>query len=208
MTERPLSPEEKRIHSYLLGKGLYGGIQLKNILNEPRKEEEEEKFVIKLPKERLQQAKKASLTEHLNNIGHIYKGFKEKETEHYSYKKNNLHKELEKAHEDYLKALTREKKASLDEMDVPHVDAMCIGMLKAIEKSAEETISDGALSRSLKNLAHPVTKHFPSSQKVREDFVDKPLLATTLASIILKSNIGKEEHRSSNSPLNVNIEAI
>lgn len=211
MTQRPLSPEEKMMHSYFVGKGLYSGIQLKNLLSEsgPKADEEDEKFVIKLPKERLQHLKKSSVQDFLLPVIESARGFNDKKREHMTLRKQNLQKQLEDAQAQYLKALSQTKKADLEKTSTPNVDAMCLGILSEIEKKAErDTISDGALLRSLSNVASPITKHFPSVSKTWENTVDKPLLASTLAMLLLKKQIGKKDDTIGQSPMNVQVEAI
>jgi hypothetical protein len=219
MTKRPLSPEEKLMHSYIAGKGLYSAVQLKNYLTSSPPKEEEDKFIIKIPKERLQHAKKADFQGTLMPFVSAIKGFKEKEDEHIKFHKNHLQKQLDQAQDEYLKALMSEKKASIEKESTPHVDALCMGMLTVLEKKAEnETISDGSLLRSLGNIGHsalhPVTKHLPTSDDVVNkglNFVgkgvEKTLPVSVLAMYLLRKNQEKKE-LPSESPLNVQIQAI
>jgi hypothetical protein len=72
----------------------------------------------------------------------------------------------------------------------------------------EETISDGAALRSLKNLAHPVTKHFPSSQNIHNNVIDKPVIGSMLAMYLLKKNLNKKEQQPDKAPLSIEVEAI
>lgn len=209
MTPRPLSPKEKQEHGYLLGKGVYSGLQLKNLLlGGMPKDDEEEKFVVKIPKEKLKHVKESSLQNHALIIGNVWKGFTDKEKEHYDFRKKNLEKELEKAQHRYVTTLTQKKEASLKKEATPNVDALCLGMLSVLEKAAAETISDGSLKRSLKNMVHPITKHLPTPHKIKEDYWDPAVLASTLGAWMVRSNMNKEEAKAVKKPLNVQIEAI
>ena len=214
LTPRPLSPEEKQEHGYNVGKGVYSALQLKNILlNSSKNENDENQFVIKIPKEKLLAIKKSSsiaTDSILKPSFSAFQGFKDTSNKHIESRKEHLKKQLEEAQHEYLKALTQTKKASL-EVATPNVDAMCLGMLAALEKDASESISDGSVWRTTKNIAssltHPVSKHIPTPHQVRENLIDKPLVGSMLAMYLVK-HLNKKEQSPDKSPLNISVEAI
>lgn len=168
-TPTPLSPEEAYLASKLLGKSLFSAIQLtKEVDRMKEMEQQEANDILKIPFPVQKQANDTegqppgiigrALRFNRNPIRTLVggeAGFSEARREYYEMEKQQIHKALRQAQEEYLSTLQRIKQGE----ETPMVDAFCNGMatellipeLAKTSATAEDVeIGDGSIKRLLK----------------------------------------------------------
>jgi hypothetical protein len=173
-TPTPLSPEEAYLASKLLGKSLFSAIQLTKEMDRMKEVEQHkanEVLKIPLPIQKMSEEKQAddlegkppgiigrALRFNRNPIRTLVggeAGFSEARREYYEMEKQEIHKALRLAQENYLATLQKIKQGE----ETPMVDAFCNGMatellipeLAKTSATAENVeIGDGSIKRLIK----------------------------------------------------------
>jgi hypothetical protein len=231
LTQRPLSPEERLVASYLAGKGLYGALQLKNqAFDDDGVEPESDVLKIKLPKEKLMSFDKMSEEHEPDNhlIGNFHSmlknplaigmsglaGFTHGSKLYEDMEKQHLDDEMSKAEKEYLDLLGQIKHSS--DNSTPCVDAFVTGMVsiasaspEEIEKEAnqQDDMSDGSIQRMFGDMASPVTNLFKPVTDTAKGLTTASTLGSALAVYMLKQKMDAGKQHSSN-PQRIEVEAI
>lgn len=233
-SDRPLSPDEKIIASYLAGKGLYSGLQLKHLMSDAGKEvEEPEVLKLKLPKSRIQKMSNEKVKEITNidtnnpvmkTLRHKYMpnhvtglasslmggfaGFNDASSLHEKLENEHYKHELANAEKEYLDALTKVKVGS---DNTPNLDAFCRGIVNTISKTSEEIekkakddMADNSIKRVIGKIISPVTNKLKPIKDTAKAVTFGIPLTSALAVYMLK-NKQKQESEPAKPPTTVEL---